>query len=356
MAESKSVIIAAVVVVIIAVAAVGAYMMMGGDKGSDSGSEGITLTLNDNIRVGEYVNITETSGSTTVTGSYVVTAVNGDVYTVGMKGLTGSAELILTLTMDKGAILEDLVFEDTSSLARVGTVTKETGYGKLDLVQYSLVKTVNSVSTTYVYDIHEATGVVTSYTATTTSGSYTVDQTTSLVSVNGERPSALTFDTVSVSSRSEYYANDYFMALLMSYASMGNVSQTEYQSTVATVTSVTASSCTVSTTSTDSDGESTTSTETMTESQLFEEWNVSGGSYSGESITYIGREIILTQYGYVNAAKYSTTLNGYTAYFYADATSGAGLAVSAHIQMATTTGTVDIYVGSCIVSTSFTAS
>ncbi|MDO5853829.1 MAG: hypothetical protein Q4Q62_07320, partial [Thermoplasmata archaeon] len=262
MAESKSVIIAVVVVAIIAVAAVGAYMMMGGDKGSDSGSEGITLTLNDNIRAGEYINVTETSGSTTITGSYVVTAVNGDEYTVGMSGLTGSAEIIMTFTMDKDQLLDDIVIDDLSALTKVGTVTKETGYGKLDLVQYSQVRSANGVSTTYVYDVHEATGVVVSYTATDSDGSYSVDQTTSLVSVNGERPSALSFDTVSVSSRSEYYQNDYFMTLLMNATTQGTSYTTTIASAVSTVTSVTASSCTVRTVTTDNDGESTTTTET----------------------------------------------------------------------------------------------
>ncbi|MDO5854111.1 MAG: hypothetical protein Q4Q62_08810, partial [Thermoplasmata archaeon] len=91
-------------------------------------------------------------------------------------------------------------------------------------------------------------------------------------------------------------------------------------------------------------------------SELYAMWNIDNGKFDGEDATYVGREVILTQYGYVNAAKYTATISGATMYVYADASSGAALAISAHLEYATTAGTIHVYIGSCIVSSSFTAS
>lgn len=296
-----------------------AFVVLSDDKKDDDKKESkVTLSLRDGYRVWDSWSVKTTESAETSADVYYVTSISNGIYDISVtsdsKGFTPTVVAISESVLKKLCGLDHA----TSEMTKVGTNTKDTQYGKIDLDRYTYTDTEGTVST---YDIVPNTTICL-FKTETKSGSSTAVETTytsTTYLIDGKEQSVSAPTTKKLTQREDIKVDDGKMMVNVSTSDPFGDSDDDagMASTITTVTAVSDDSLEV-TVITSEDGEINRETNTVAKSDFLAVCTIA--NYDGA--TKIGTEIVITQYGFIECDKYSYDSDGVTMWFFVESGSG----------------------------------
>ncbi|MDO5861749.1 MAG: hypothetical protein Q4Q58_03025 [Thermoplasmata archaeon] len=312
--------IAVIAVVVIVIAAAAAYVVM---NDRDDSKDTVSLSVCDTFRYGDTVAVTTASG---LFYEYVVTEVLDDSYVVSVSmSLDGSSTYIFAGTLDRATLVSEFVMSDTSEYTEVGTVQIESVYGWVDATQYSMTTTIEGVELTTVYDVETASGILIGYTQTVGDVSTVFSVESTMVDVDGSHRDVQTIETTGL-SYTEGYEVGMEYGVNSTYLSLDSEWSTYFYYS-SEITAVADSGYTVVSQVYDETWTPTTVTSVYSADKLDSMLRVIDGVWDDYTVAYSGTATIITEYGYVESAKYTFDWDGVTACLYAEPDSGSVLMI-----------------------------
>lgn len=345
-------IIAIAVVAVIVVAAIAVIALSGDDKNDDKDSKA-TISLRNEYRIWDTLTY---KGDDSSVETYVITAISDNNYTVTTSLEEDDSIFSLNYVFTKSEV--DQLFStnfELSKMTKTGTVTRDTEYGKMDLERYTYA---DSEGNSYVYDVVPGTSIYMFEKKTDTNGK-TVDETTVSTAflIDGKDQSVSVPTINSLIVRDEIYTEDNWVCASVSSTDMFSSNPTVGLKVVSeVVTEISGDNYTIAEFTFNRDGETSIDslTLTLTKSSLLSNWKLD--RYKDHSPTYIGKEIIRTNYGYITCDKYSYTDAGNTFYVYIDHDSSSLMAATVKVTTTTVAGTTTTFTSYCFISSTYNSS